>query len=466
MSKYLKCTTDKPALSYKCGEKIIFKIEAKQNCNPVNYDYIKWEVKGDDGSRNLGTYKFDNHKPLIIEATLTKPGYLYLQATVYLANSTIAPDFDVLEAGAGADIDKLEYCDNIPEDFDKYWEDIETMVANHTPEILYKKEIKEGVPEGFKAYDIRVSVPCDGRPASGVLTYPDDGQKHPLCGSFLGYAIAPAVPDFIKDTVLFKINAHGIENSYKTVEAASIYAKELDNYGFDEKENQSNMTTYWRNVMIRDLVGLKFAKSLSMWNGKGFKLTGGSQGALQATTMAAHDKDVTYLDIWIPWFCNLNAENKGFMEGWRPKFNEGLRYFDTVAQATRVKCPVKIDARLGDRICPPSTISTLYNCFNGIKEINFLQSGTHPYCPPEQQFFRFRFDPKNPTGEIKLGKYRHYKGGEYEVLGFGVDSETLDTTVIYKSLSDGTVWVRPKWMFEEYVTVDFIPVKRFEYLND
>ncbi len=464
MSKYLKCTTNKPALSYKCGEKIVFKIEAKSNCDPIVYDFIKWDVKGDDGSHIWGTYKFNNNKPLIIEATLSRPGYLHLYAAVHLADSSLAPDFDVLEAGAGAEIEKLEYCDTIPEDFDKYWGDIEEMVANHTPEILYKEEIKEGVPEGFKAYDIRVSVPCDGRPASGVLTYPDDGEKHPFCGVFIGYSISPSFPEFYDDTVVFMINAHGIENSYKRVEAESVY-RELDSYGLDEKENASNMTTYWRNVMIRDLVGLKFAKSLPMWNGKGFKVTGYSQGAFQATTMAAHDKDVTFLDIGIPWFCNLNAESRGFMEGWRPKFAEGLRYFDTVAQATRVKCPVNIHARLGDYVCPPSTTTTLYNYFGGIKQIDFLQSGTHPYCPPEHQFFRYRFDPANPTGEIKLGKYRHYKGDEYEVIGFGIDSETLETTVIYKSLSDGTVWVRPKWMFEEYVPVGFIPQKRFEFIG-
>lgn len=464
MSKYLKCTTNKSALSYKCGEKIIFKLEAKMNCNSVPYEYIKWDVKGDDGSHIWGTYKFNNNKPLIIEASLSKPGYLHLYATVHLANSSIDPSFDVLEAGAGAEIEKLEYCDTIPDDFDKYWSDIEELVASHTPEVLYKREITENVPEGFKAYDIRVSVPCDGRPASGVLTYPDDGEKHPLCGMFLGYSVAPAYPIFNPNAIVFVINAHGIDNIYKCVEAESVY-KELDGYGMNPKENESNMTTYWRNVMIRDLVALKFAKSLPMWNREGLRVTGGSQGAFQSTTMAAHDKDVTFLDISIPWFCNLNAENKGFMEGWRPKFAEGLRYFDTVAQATRVKCPVKIHARLGDYICPPSTTTTLYNYFKGIKQIDFLQSGTHTYFPPEHEYFRFRFDPENPTGEIKLGKYRNYKGGEYEVMGFGTNSETLETTVIYKSLSDGTVWVHPKWMFEEYVVVDFIPTKRFEFIG-
>lgn len=465
MSKYLKCTTNKPATSYKCGEKIVFTIEAKNNCQGVAYDYIKWNVRGDDGKYINGAWKFNSNKLLTIETTLDRPGYVHLWATVCFANGAVDPTFDVLEAGAGADIDKLEYCDSIPEDFDDYWADIEKSVAEHTPEVLYKRDITEGVPEGFKAYDVRLSVPCSGRPASAIVSYPDDGKKHPLGIRFNGYGISCSAPEFSEGYVIIKLNAHGIENDMAMVEAYAKYEKELTNYGFDEKENSSNMTTYWRNMMIRNLVGVKYAKALPWWDGKGLVPAGGSQGALQATTVAAHDKDVTYLDISVPWFCNLNAENHGYMAGWRPKYAEGLRYFDTVAQATRVKCPVHIHARLGDYVCPPSTTTTLYNCFKGAKAIDLIQAGTHPYYPPEPECFRFRYDPENPTGEVRLGKYRHYKGGEYEVIGVGTDSETLEQTVVYKSLKDGSVWTRPKWMFEEYVSLCGIPVKRFEYIG-
>jgi len=57
------------------------------------------------------------------------------------------------------------------------------------------------------------------------------------------------------------------------------------------------------------------------------------------------------------------------------------------------------------------------------------------------------------------GKYRHYKGGMYEVISEAVDSETLEKMVVYKSLHStksfkaGTIWVRPKKMFLEKVKV-------------
>lgn len=464
MSKYFRCTTNKNAISYKCGEKIVFTVEGKNNGQPAPYGYLRWTLSGDDGEVKHGLHKNDNGKPFVVETSLKRPGFVHLTVRAY-ARDCADGSFDVLEAGAGAEIDKIKYYDTIPEDFDEYWGNIEKMIADHTPEVVYKREITDGVADGFKAYDIRVSVPCEGRPASGILTYPDDGGAYPLKLHFLGYSIFPASVFCNDNTVTFCVNAHGIENELPGTVAEFNYGPELNNYGWSYEENCSNMTTYWRNMMIRNLTAAKFAKSLDVWNKKGFTSFGGSQGALQATTLAAHDKDVTYLDINVPWFCNLNSSSDGYMKGWVPKFAEALRYFDTVAQMTRVTCPVKIGARLGDYVCPPSTTTTLYNYCKTIKSINFLQAGTHSYLPPEEKMFRLRYDPSNPSGEIKIGKYRHYKGGEYEVIGFGRDSETGEDAVIYKSSSDGEIWIRPRYMFEEYVAIDGFAVKRFEYIG-
>ncbi|MBO5911861.1 MAG: DUF1653 domain-containing protein [Clostridia bacterium] len=68
--------------------------------------------------------------------------------------------------------------------------------------------------------------------------------------------------------------------------------------------------------------------------------------------------------------------------------------------------------------------------------------------------------------EIKLGKYRHFKGNEYEVLGIAQHSETLEPMVVYKALyGDGGLWVRPAAMWDETVTRDGKTFKRFEYIG-
>jgi len=63
---------------------------------------------------------------------------------------------------------------------------------------------------------------------------------------------------------------------------------------------------------------------------------------------------------------------------------------------------------------------------------------------------------------MQKGRYRHYKGGEYEVLGEARHSETQEVLVLYRPLyADGGYWVRPKVMFLESVTVDGREVPRF-----
>lgn len=68
--------------------------------------------------------------------------------------------------------------------------------------------------------------------------------------------------------------------------------------------------------------------------------------------------------------------------------------------------------------------------------------------------------------EIELGEYRHYKGKKYEVIGVGLDTETLVPLVIYKPLYKSRVlyWVRPLAMFNEVVEFDGIKTPRFAKL--
>ncbi len=67
---------------------------------------------------------------------------------------------------------------------------------------------------------------------------------------------------------------------------------------------------------------------------------------------------------------------------------------------------------------------------------------------------------------ITLGKYRHYKGGEYEVIALGKNEETLEDVVIYKALYDGgSVWVRTLKVFEENVDVNGEVEPRFKLMK-
>lgn len=68
--------------------------------------------------------------------------------------------------------------------------------------------------------------------------------------------------------------------------------------------------------------------------------------------------------------------------------------------------------------------------------------------------------------ELKLGRYRHFKGKEYELLGVARHSETLEEMVVYRALYEGGgLWVRPASMWEEQVTREDYQGPRFIYLG-
>jgi hypothetical protein len=67
---------------------------------------------------------------------------------------------------------------------------------------------------------------------------------------------------------------------------------------------------------------------------------------------------------------------------------------------------------------------------------------------------------------LKLGKYKHFKGKEYEVLGVAKQSETLEDLVVYKALyGEGQIWVRPLAMFNGQVEVAGQKIPRFDFIG-
>ena len=113
----------------------------------------------------------------------------------------------------------------------------------------------------------------------------------------------------------------------------------------------------------------------------------------------------------------------------------------------------------GWREIPVPAYSTRILVVNdGSFKIKFEKENTPPATgdtPPAQ--------PVSPEPDITIGaRYRHFKGGEYEVTGFAKHSETGENMVIYQSLRGGEVWARPYDMFRETIWDNGKPIKRFE----
>jgi hypothetical protein len=75
-------------------------------------------------------------------------------------------------------------------------------------------------------------------------------------------------------------------------------------------------------------------------------------------------------------------------------------------------------------------------------------------------------EPELKPEEIVKGRYRHFKGNEYEVVDFAKDSETAEKMVIYRALyGDHELWVRPYEMFREIIERDGKKMRRFEKID-
>lgn len=68
--------------------------------------------------------------------------------------------------------------------------------------------------------------------------------------------------------------------------------------------------------------------------------------------------------------------------------------------------------------------------------------------------------------ELKPGRYRHFKGNEYELIGVARHSETLEELVVYRALyGERGLWVRPAAMWSEHIDRDDYHGPRFSRID-
>ena len=69
--------------------------------------------------------------------------------------------------------------------------------------------------------------------------------------------------------------------------------------------------------------------------------------------------------------------------------------------------------------------------------------------------------------ELKPGKYRHFKGNEYNLIGTATHSETMEIMVVYQALyGEHGLWVRPAAMWTEHIERDGYSGPRFQYIEE
>ena len=375
-------TTDRNPLLYKVGEEMTFSVtlvdkDAKNA--PVKGRKLTWTRVGDDGKTERGEGVSDG--PLVVKTKIDKPGFVRLTVNVLGADGkALKGKCEKFDGGAGAGVNDIPTTPP-PKDFDAFWNAELARMAS----VPMKGELKpiDSKDPAVVLNEFTVNtVPGEG-PATGLVAWPKDAK--------------PGSLKMLVHVTGYGFGATGISNG-QVKENGGRLVVSITRHGENPRADKAYYTNLqtnvlkgycWRNVrtktandefkmIMRDVRGLAFVKTLPQWNGKDVKVTGGSMGGFQSIALAALDKSVTECSPFIPWMTDLAGKtNFRRMGGWLPDWTEELAYIDTANLATRVTCPVTMGIGLGDYVCPPSGEMILFRNLKGPKTLNATQNMGH-----------------------------------------------------------------------------------------
>ena len=382
--------SDKDALSYKVGEKMVFSIKLLDKDKQVGGIRLDWTREGEDGKKESGKAVSSATEPLIITTSIDRPGFVRIRVIARDKNGKtfVSPVYRYrgkdglvcFDGGAGAEVEKLKSWPE-PKDFDAFWARQKAKLAK----VPMRADIVPIPTNNANVLCWDVKVDCVGKPVSGYLCKPKDAKPKSLPAriSFHGAGVRSASKPIGAGATMIAmdINAHGLPNGEPAEFYENLNNTTLNRYGrLNVEQNRDPETCYWNGMVLRLIRALEFLKSQPEWDGKTLTVTGGSQGGFQSLVAAGLDSDVTNCDKLVPWFCDLSGKvEQGRLGGSAPAWIEGLGYYDAVNHAKRIKARVTIVSGAGDYSCAASSQMVLYNNINAPKRLEFYQGWTHGF---------------------------------------------------------------------------------------
>ncbi|MBR5236542.1 MAG: acetylxylan esterase [Clostridia bacterium] len=408
--KYFVGTTLKHPLEYEIGEKMVFKIRVRYMDDCLDIPYIWYNLLSDDGQNVEGYLEKADDGWFYIEGSISKSGFVYVQAKACDENKEIIPGIAVYNGSAGADVKNVLRGTKTPDDYVEFWDNLKAQVEATEPEVLYCEKIEDEKHPDFEMFDMRIKAP--GSDYVGVaVAYPKNAEKGSLkfLMDFQGYGVYPTNPQPRAGYFTLLVNGHSIPNRGTDEFFADIRDNQLKGYGYDEEENKRPETTYWVKMLLRDLQAIRFFKDHELLNKKDYIFYGSSQGGMQACNIAAHFDRSSALIMNVPWLADIDGQRLcGRRPNKMPK-GHGVTYFDTAVAAQFLKCPVYFISGLGDPTCNSSTQMSLFNAIKSPKYVEFYQNKVHSFTIPWDENMY-------PLGDLSLAdKYRDLTDGLHEL---------------------------------------------------
>ena len=323
---YILGKTQKDALSYKVGEEIKFDIRLTDSSN-TNATYpcsrFVWHAEADDGQTWTGSKKGDNGR-MTLGFTMTKPGAIRVTVEAYDHEGKIMTNVTPFVGGAFAGFEQITTAVACPADFDEFWQNQLNVLDQYQPEAIEKTLVTSS--STYNTYSVKIRTHQADAPVTGYLVVPKNAEPGSLKIrlSFSGYNASmgkPTEPTGSTKYITLSVNAHVMENGQPNSYYENL-KESLGQFGFSAADYADPSTSYFRNMILRDVQALRYAKSLPEWNGKDIELSGGSMGGFQATAVTALEPGVTKLSVHIVWMCDVSGRSIGRLEGWLPEYTE------------------------------------------------------------------------------------------------------------------------------------------------
>lgn len=394
--------TAKDPLTYNMGDTVEFRLACYSGETLVTVPYIKYEIYNEvSGTKTSGYASVVSGVATVSVSNTSQSGAIYLDAVACDSSkqplSSGVTMIDEYHFRGAAIIDRagISMSGAVPSDFDSFWNAQVESLYSEDIEILEMKEKTSG-KSGFKLFYVELKCNVyDGETdgiVSGYLTYPtsaSQSSKIDLRVAFKGYSFSASEPSYQEGTATFSVCAHSIDCEQANSDSDYLTAQASKNTIFDKTANSDKETAYFRGMILRDLQAARFmveyfgekgigdGKGKGMWNNINFTATGASQGAFQSIAVAALDKNITYLNISIPWMCNIKPTNYNKKSDFIMDYTAALEYYDTTSFAHLVTCKTRISASLGDDIAPVSGVVAFYNALTCERILVCSQNASH-----------------------------------------------------------------------------------------
>ena len=399
--KYFYGVTDKNSLSYQLGEEMHFTVSLYADNELASCAKFKYILKADDGREVETGYADGKTGVFTLTTKLDVPGFVNLQVIACNQSGQAISGVDYFKGGAGADIGNIKKAVAEPADFDAFWNDQLAKLDGTAPELLEAREVAS--PDAsFTMYAIRIRFCAKntwGNYVSGYLSVPKSAKKGTLTlnVTFMGAGVSDIRKVCTAGTATLAVAAHSMELGRDSSYYGGLMNSTLRDYM--GAHNQTRDSVYFREMILRDVQGVRFMKQYfgadgaderftGLWNTKkGVILSGGSQGGFQAVAVAALEPDnIPRIDINYPWLCDIGGcgTNGRMASTFMPDYTPALEYYDTVNFGKRLKCTVVLSQEgLGDDIATTTGVTIFWNNLptDIVRMITYVQNQSHSHFP-------------------------------------------------------------------------------------